>query len=168
MTRPISAPSGQLKPVENRHRGFPLELLPDGILEVQDLTPGLNTAVSREKLASGTARSLFNARDRTRFFGRRPGHAEFGQTPFSSSVMTLAGVTLTGDRNLVIKFNLGRIEAIEDTGGPWIDVPGDVYDTFLKVSTAQFLDEHFSATLERKILNQKLKGGFTSTEIQPY
>ena len=95
MTRPISASTALLKPVENRHIGYPLELLPDGILEVQDLTPGLNTAVSREKLPSGTARSLLNARDRTRFFGRRPGHAEFGETPISSSVMTLAGATLS-------------------------------------------------------------------------
>jgi len=166
MTRPLATPTERIEPVEERNTGFSTQIIPDAILRAQDLRHGLDTASSREQVPPSGARVLDNARDRRDFFGRRPGHSNYGTLTNLGGrpVMKLYGAKLTGDKNILVKYSVeagaGSIRTLDNTslafGVTWNILTGDVYDQFNRVSVAQFIDDVFSATLERKILRQEL------------
>lgn len=175
MTRPSAAPTEQLEPVEERNTGFTIESIADRVLEVTDLLHGLDTASSREKVPPQGARVLDNARDRYSFFGRRPGHSQFGTISGIGGrpVMKLFGARLTGDKNILMKYSAdaasGAIKSLDNTslavGVTWNTFTGEVYESFNRVSNTQFIDDVFSATLEKKILRQELTA-FTSEIVE--
>ncbi len=121
MTRPLATPTERIEPVEERNTGFSTQEIPDAILRAQDLRHGLDTSSSREQVPPEGARVLNNARDRHKFFGRRPGHSNYGTLTNLGGrpVMKLYGAKLTGDRNILVKYSTevgaGSIRTLDNT-----------------------------------------------------
>ena len=64
MARPTAASTGQLDALDERRQGFPFEDLPDGVIEVNDVTIGMASNLTRDKRPLGSSLSIVNGRSR--------------------------------------------------------------------------------------------------------
>lgn len=155
MPRPIASTTDQLTPVEEKKQGFQFRQIQIGQLPIDDLTPGLVTAIPRARRPPGSATILKNARTRDDWVGRRPGHSLFNTKPDANSVLKVASLQRPDNENWIVRVAVGSTHvtrtraswtALTPTGG------ASHFTTALRVSSAQAFDWLFLANFQQKIV----------------
>lgn len=108
-------------PPDEQAAPFPFEVVPDGVIEVPDVTAGMVKTLTRQNVPIGSARVNRNARIRDDWNGIRPGTAEFGGTkPDSNPVLALITfVTEAGDIH-VCRITKSSFHVVEPDLSGWL------------------------------------------------
>lgn len=156
MARPTAASTGQLDALNERRQGFPFEDIPDGLLEVNDVTVGMASNLTRDKRPKGSSLLIVNGRSRENWVGRRGGYADYITKPDSNLVMKIIGFNGTANDNWVVRVAVGGIHATATTAG-WTALSGSAYSAFGRTSHAQMLGSLYLANPQKKIVKVDLE-----------
>jgi len=109
-----------------RQGGYRFEDIPQGEVEVLDMTPGLHLTKARDKRPGGSALNAKNARSREDWIGRRPGTVEFipGGKPNAYPILAIATVYLDRDVRWVLRVTQNSIHATRSSDA-WVAFSGD-------------------------------------------
>lgn len=122
MAQPNALTAEQSKARETRTRGFSYSDLPEGFVEVPNVTEGMYTDVPRSQMPQGAFREIRNGRVRDNWVGRRPGTAELIAKPDSNVVLKVA--TFEGERHdWVTRVSDSGIHATHDSS-QWFTMSG--------------------------------------------
>ncbi|KKL98036.1 hypothetical protein LCGC14_1828430 [marine sediment metagenome] len=156
MARPTAATTGQLDALDERRQGFPFEDLPDGVIEVNDVTIGMASNLTRDKRPLGSSLSIVNGRSRENWVGRRGGYADYVTKPDSNLVLKIIGFNGTENDNWVVRVSVGGIHATATTTG-WTALSGSAYSAFGRMTHAQMLFSLYLANPQKKIVKVDLE-----------
>ena len=156
MARPTAASTDRLDALDERKQGFPFEDIPDGLIEVNDVTVGMASNLTRDKRPLGSSLSIVNGRSRENWVGRRGGYADYITKPDSNLVMKILGFNGTANDNWVIRVSVGGIHATATTTG-WTALTGTAYTVFGRTTFAQMLNSMYLANTQKKIIKVDLE-----------
>ncbi len=151
MARLTASPAIKVEQPDEVKKGFPFEDLPDGLLEVLDVTSGIVTNLTRDRLPVGSSLSIINGRIRENWIGRRGGYADYITKPDSNLVMKIVGFNGIQNENWLVRVANGGIHATQTTTG-WTALSGSAYSSFARVSSSQMLGSLYLASPEKKII----------------
>lgn len=153
MARPDAASLGRLIPPEELKPGFSFEDEPHGMVEVQDLSPGMVTAIPRDKRPPGSALIVRNGRVRDDWIGRRPGTVQVGTKPNTSPVIAIIMLRLGEAITHVFRITATTIHSIRSTAIGWKPLTGSLPPAGeIIIDAAQFLDKLYVTTRISKII----------------
>lgn len=155
MAQPTASTVERLELPDERKQGFTFEDLPDGVIEVKDLTPGIITRIIRAKRPPGSSLAITNGRIREDWVGRRGGYADYITKPDSNLVMKLATFHGEQNRNWIIRVANGSTHAASTTSA-WTALSGTDYSAFLRTTAAQMLGSLYLANVSKKIVKVDL------------
>lgn len=146
MARSVNATIEQTTPRGHLQRGFPFEDIPEGIIEVEDVTAGMINRLPRDKVPKGSGRDIKNGRVRDDWVGRRPGTAVKGTTPDANQVVLIVSfIRESGDAYLCritqSTFHVWR-------GGDWVAFTiedGGFSGKADRMTVSQFFDRMYLA-----------------------
>jgi hypothetical protein len=109
--------------------GYRFEDMPQGEIEVLDMTPGLQLTSPRDKRPGGSALDARNARSRKDWIGRRPGTVEFmaGLKPDSNPILAIASMYFDRDVRYVLRVTKDSVYAALSSDN-WIEITGNSDD----------------------------------------
>jgi hypothetical protein len=151
MARLTASPLAQAELPDERKEGFAFENLPDGLVEVPDLTPGVVTAIPRSNRPPGSSLSIVNGRVRDNWVGRRGGYPDYIVEPDSNLVLKLISFHGEQNQNWLVRVANGSTHATRTTAG-WTALTGTDYSSFLRLSHAQMLGSLYTAMEDKKIV----------------
>lgn len=156
---------------DSLRNGYSFEQLPEGIIEISDVTGGMVDRLPRDQLPPASFQVVRNARIRDEWCGRRPGTVVFGgPKPDSNPVMKIISfVTEAGD---VYLCRIGTTSFhVQFSAGLWesfsiLDVNGDPssFDGQNRFTFTSFFDDLFLADGVNPIWHVDF-GAFTVQQI---
>jgi len=151
VARLAAAPLARYELPDERKEGFTYENLPDGLLEVSDVTPGVVTNVPRVRRPPGSSLSIINGRIRENWVGRRGGYPEYIAEPDSNKVLKFISFHGEQNRNWLVRIANGSTHATRTTAD-WTTLTGTDYSNLLRLTHAQLLGSLYTAMEEKKIV----------------
>ncbi len=151
MARPTASTTSQLDALDERKQGFPFEDVPDGLMEINNVTVGMVSNFTRDKRPSGSSLSIVNGRSRENWVGRRGGYADYITEPDTNLVIKIVGFNGEQNNNWVIRIAIGSTHATTTKAG-WTALTGTDYTLFNRISAAQMLGSLYIANEEKKIV----------------
>jgi len=137
--------------------GYRFEDMPQGEVEVLDMTPGLQLTSPRNKRAGGTALDARNARSRKDWIGRRPGTVEFmpGLTPDTNPILAISTMYFDRDMRYVLRVTKDSVYAAR-SADQWIEITGaadELQGIDKRVRITQMLRWGFIASEHKNIVS---------------
>lgn len=151
MARLTASPVAQLELPDERKQGFTFENIPDGVMEIKDLTPGVLTRVIRANRPPGSALEITNGRIRDNWVGRRGAYTNYIAKPDSNLVMKFVTFHGEANKNWLLRVANGSTHATTTTTG-WTALTGSDYSSFVRTTSAQMLGLLFLANTSKKIV----------------
>lgn len=162
MTRPFASTTADLKALGELEQGYPFENVPDGFMEIPDLTKGMETATPRAQRNIGSAILIENGRTRFDWVGRRPANIEYITKPDSNRVLFVSGVK-TIDGTWIVRVANGATHIAHSVSDSWVSVTlgsgASNYSSYQKLTAAQVLGFYFLATDGVRIQHLDLTAG---------
>lgn len=122
MARQAAISAERTKARDEQTTGFSFADLPEGIVEVPDVTGGMFLDLPRNQIPKSAFKELKNARTRDNWVGRRPGTKEIITKPDSNPVLKVA--TFEGEKHdWVVRVTDSNIHATHDSS-QWFTMAG--------------------------------------------
>lgn len=156
MTKPFVATLEETVDSGARQGGYRFAEMPQGEIEVLNMTPGLHLTSARDQRPGGSGLDAKNARSREDWIGRRPGTVEFmeGLKPNGDPILALATVYLDRDIRWVLRITKDAIYAARSSDA-WVEITGDssnLQGIDKRVKIAQWGRWAFVASEHKKII----------------
>lgn len=137
--------------------GYRFADMPQGEVEVLDMTSGLHLTKSRDKRPGGSGLDAKNARSREDWIGRRPGTVEFipGAKPDGNPILAVGTIYLDRDVRWVLRVTKSNLHAARSADA-WIDFAGDpteLQGIDKRVKITQMLRWGFVASPHKQIVS---------------
>lgn len=145
-------------------RGNAYENLPQGEIQIVDMTSGIYTAPPRDKRPPGSAMVAKNARARNDWIGRRPGTYEPIEQPDGDVVLKVFTVFLDQDRRWLVRVTRNNIHATRSLSG-WQQFTGTSIGYDRRISATQFSDYMYLASGVKKVIEVNFQTG-TYAEVE--
>jgi hypothetical protein len=153
MAKPVASTIGQLIPQGDLMGGFEFTELPVKIVEVADVTDGMNTTLPRTEVTPGNFLVAKNARIFRDGIGRRPGTSEYRDKPDSLPVILLVGVINESEVAKLVRITASGMHYSVD-GTDWIaysetaGASAVLNGTILRPAAVPYLDDLYVVGFE--------------------
>lgn len=139
-----------------RQGGYSFRQIPQGEVEVLDMTQGLYLTIARDKRPGGSALDAKNARSREDWIGRRPGTVEFipNDVPNTDPILAVATIYLDRDVRWVLRITKDAVYGARSNDDWWefTGDPTDLQGIDKRVKIAQWGRWAFIASEHKKVV----------------
>lgn len=171
MARKIAASIGDLRSSEDMFGGFEFEELPIKLIEVPDVTDGMNIALPRSEVTPGSFLLARNARVTSKGIRRRGGTEQYQTKPDSDPVLAIVGIVNTDEIAKLIRitpstahYSLDGAAFVEyDNTGATTEMDG----TMRRPECAIYLDDLYIAGFSELLRIEEASGTIAPVSSGP-